>query len=78
MAAGNPIDLQDGIDTSGFYFQLGVAQVIFKTFAYYLLCIIYLKNNCANSSLKQHIIIRKGCILLPAVPARPCDLFSKA
>lgn len=32
MAAGNPIDLQDGIDTSGFYFQLGVAQVIFKTF----------------------------------------------
>lgn len=29
MAAGNPIDIQDGIDTSGFYFQLGVAQVIF-------------------------------------------------
>lgn len=28
MAAGNPIDIQDGIDTSGFYFQLGVAQVI--------------------------------------------------
>lgn len=27
MAAGNPIDIQDGIDTSGFYFQLGVAQV---------------------------------------------------
>jgi hypothetical protein len=26
MAAGNPIDIQDGIDTSGFYFQLGVAQ----------------------------------------------------
>lgn len=27
MAAGNRIDIQDGIDTSGFYFQLGVAQV---------------------------------------------------
>lgn len=27
MAAGNPIDILDGIDTSGFYFQLGVAQV---------------------------------------------------
>lgn len=27
MAAGNSIDIQDGIDTSGFYFQLGVAQV---------------------------------------------------
>lgn len=30
MAAGNPIDIQDGIDTSGFYFQLGVAQVLIK------------------------------------------------
>lgn len=29
MAAGNPIDILDGIDTSGFYFQLGVAQVQF-------------------------------------------------
>lgn len=27
MAAGNQIDTQDGINTSGFYFQLGVAQV---------------------------------------------------
>lgn len=30
MAAGNPIDIQDGIDTSCFYFQLGVAQVFIK------------------------------------------------
>lgn len=31
MAAGNSIDVQDRIDTSGFYFQLGVAQVFIKT-----------------------------------------------
>lgn len=30
MAAGNPIDQQDKINTSGFYFQLGVAQVGIK------------------------------------------------
>lgn len=33
MAAGNPIDIQDGIDTSGFYFQLGVAQVFLILFS---------------------------------------------
>lgn len=27
MAAGQAIDIQDGIDTSGFYIQLGTAQV---------------------------------------------------
>lgn len=26
LAAGNPIDKQDGIDTSGFYVEIGVAQ----------------------------------------------------
>lgn len=31
MAAGNPIDILDGIDTSGFYFQLGIAQVFKNT-----------------------------------------------
>lgn len=34
MAAGNQIDVQDGIDTSGFYFQLGVAQVLLKIFIF--------------------------------------------
>lgn len=40
MAAGNQIDVQDGIDTSGFYFQLGVAQVILKIFIFinYFIC----------------------------------------
>lgn len=40
MAAGNPIDIQDGIDTSGFYFQLGVAQVFkieFRIYYYYII-----------------------------------------
>lgn len=41
MAAGNPIDILDGIDTSGFYFQLGVAQV-FKNI-YVLLKYIFIK-----------------------------------
>lgn len=36
MAAGNPIDILDGIDTSGFYFQLGIAQVL-KNILYILL-----------------------------------------
>lgn len=47
MAAGNPIDIQDGIDTSGFYFQLGVAQVFLKVFTLnlkYLLMITSSKN----------------------------------
>jgi len=40
MAAGNPIDIQDGIDTSGFYFQLGVAQVLlYNFFGTYYKCI---------------------------------------
>jgi len=44
MAAGNPIDIQDGIDTSGFYFQLGVAQV-FGIFVKLLKLIINLLIN---------------------------------
>jgi len=36
MAAGNPIDIQDGIDTSGFYFQLGVAQVLYNLLKFFM------------------------------------------
>lgn len=43
MAAGNSIDIQDRIDTSGFYFQLGVAQVFLESLFLLVKCLILIK-----------------------------------